>query len=426
MEEVKKVYQYMDIKPVDFENGLFEVHNKYDFTNLSEFVLGYRILANGKEMNVGQIEQIDLAPHGKKNIQLPLANVDFEKGKEYFINFSLIRREVGNEDEIVASEQILLADKTEKRRINIHDLPSLVLEEEREYIVVRGDDFQVGFDRNTGLLDSYISGGTEYLDKPILPNFWRAPNDNDFGNRMDQRQGIWRSAGKNLQLVKLDVQHANASVFRLFAEYYLPDVRSQLEIEYDVVSNGEVLITMQLFPGIEGLPDLPRFGMQVVLKEPFNRLEYYGRGPHENYIDRNTSAFVGHYKSAVSNQYFPYIRPQENGYKTGTRWLILGDRNNNRLMFKNGKNFSFSALHFTTEDLDQLTKENYRYTIDLTPRKETILNIDFRQMGVGGEDSWGAQPYPQYRLPVTNYRFRFSFRPVNKEADPFELWQQTY
>jgi beta-galactosidase len=126
------------------------------------------------------------------------------------------------------------------------------------------------------------------------------------------------------------------------------------------------------------------------------------------------------------DQYYPYIRPQENGYKTDTRWLLIGDKDSNGLLFKNGRSFGFSATHFTTDDLDQLTKENYRHTSDMKSRKETVLNIDFRQMGVGGDNSWGAQPHKQYTLPVTNYKFRFSFRPVEKDGDPFEIWQTKY
>jgi beta-galactosidase len=227
-------------------------------------------------------------------------------------------------------------------------------------------------------------------------------------------------------LQKLEVQHANDAVVRIFGDYSLPDVRSSLKINYEIYSTREVIIEMQINPGVEGLPDLPRFGMQVILQEGFDRLEYYGRGPHENYIDRNTSAFVGRYRSKAGEQYYPYIRPQENGYKTDARWLTLGDREQHRLLFKNGSTFGFSALHFTTEDLDQLTKENFRHTIDMHPRREVILNIDYRQMGVGGDNSWGARPHKQYTLPVTNYKFSFSFRPLAEDADPNETWQQSY
>jgi beta-galactosidase len=264
------------------------------------------------------------------------------------------------------------------------------------------------------------------INKPIQPNFWRAPTDNDFGNRMDQRQGIWRNAGKNIKLQKFDVQHSNKSVVRIFATYEIPDARSTLKINYEVIGNGEVVIEMEMKPGVEGLPDLPRFGMQVELVRELNQLQYYGRGPHENYCDRFTSAFVDVYKSTVAKQYFPYIRPQENGYKTDVRWLIVESVQWEGLLFKSDPMFSFSALHYSTDDLDQLTRENYRHTTDLKRRQAVFVNIDFKQMGVGGDNSWGARPHKQYTLPAKDYKFSFSIRPYFKGDDPFKMWQEEY
>jgi beta-galactosidase len=374
----------------------------------------------------GTVEDIALPPHQKKDIQIPVANLKMEEGKEYFVQFKLLMTDDAGETHIMAREQLLIADKTKRNRINVHSLPSMTYHDSTDHFVVSGHGIYMLVNKNTGMLDHYSYRGITYIDQPLMPNFWRAPNDNDFGNRMEQRQGMWRNAGKNMQLLNLEVQHANDALVRIFTEHELPDVRSTLKTNYTVVSNGEVIIEMQIFPAIKGLPDLPRFGMQLVLEDGFDRLTYYGRGPHENYIDRNTSAFVGLYHSSPAREYFPYIRPQENGYKTDARWITLGDHEEHRLLFKSKSTFGFSALHYTTEDLDQLTKENYRHTVDLQPRKETILNIDFRQMGVGGDNSWGAQPHKQYTLPATNYKLSFSFKPIGKEEDPFDTWQSSY
>jgi beta-galactosidase len=192
------------------------------------------------------------------------------------------------------------------------------------------------------------------------------------------------------------------------------------------MGNGEVFVEMYFKPGIEGLPNLPRFGMQIILSNGMEQLQYYGRGPHENYCDRNTSAFVDVYNSNVASQYFPYIRPQENGYKTDTRWLLINRPDGKGLFFSAVKYFSFSALHYSTEDLDQLTRKNRRHTIDMKPRSETFLHIDFKQMGVGGDNSWGARPHEQYRLPAGIYKFRFRFRPFNRGDDSFAAWGERY
>jgi beta-galactosidase len=292
--------------------------------------------------------------------------------------------------------------------------------------VVVGQGFEVGFSAETGLLNKYVYENIGFIKEEIHPNFWRAPTDNDFGNRMDQRQAIWRNAGKNLKLKKFDVQHSNNAVVRISSEYEILDARSALVINYTIYGDGEVDIDMQLIPGITGLPDLPRFGIELQLIKDFYQLMYYGRGPHENYIDRNSSAFIDVYQSSVMEQYFPYIRPQENGYKTDVRWMTIANIQGAGLLFKANGNFGFSTLNFSTDDLDQLTMENYRHTPDLKSRKTTFVNIDLKQMGVGGDNSWGAQPHEQYTLPPKEYKFSFSFRPYFAGYDPFSLWQLTY
>lgn len=243
---------------------------------------------------------------------------------------------------------------------------------------------------------------------------------------MEQRQAVWRDAGKNMQLISFEAQASNESVARIFVEHYLPDVRSTLKLNYQILGDGELIVEMEFEPGIEGLPNLPRFGMQVILVKGMNIMKYYGRGPHENYCDRNSSAFVDVYNSAVSEQYFPYIRPQENGYKTDARWLLMSSSNGSSLFFKASKHFSFSALHYSTDDLDQLTRKNYRHTFDLKPRPETFLNIDLKQMGVGGDNSWGARPYEQYTIPAAQQKFKFHMRPFSDGEDPFAVWEEKF
>ena len=176
---------------------------------------------------------------------------------------------------------------------------------------------------------------------------------------------------------------------------------------------------MSFEPGIKGLENLPRFGMLMVLNDAEN-LQYYGRGPQENYCDRNTAAFVGHYTSTVTEQYFPYARPQENGYKTDTRWLAIGNTESG-LFIESVRPFSFSALHIPMQQLDQLTRANRQHINDIKQVDETYLHIDMKQMGVAGDDSWGSRPHEQYRIPAKAYQFKFTIKPWKGE-DGFELW----
>jgi len=429
LEEVKKVYQPLRIIPKGMKEAKFEIINDFHFTNLNMYLLKWEIVANGKIAFNGQLDSLNILPQQAKEIRLPVNRDEFEEGKEYLLNFYLVTKDDKPflpQGFVVAKEQFPVYLKKSQNRINITKLPDVKVTKYKEKAVISGDDFEVAFDLHSGLLISYIYKGTTYIDQAMTLNFWRAPTDNDFGNRMDQRQAVWRNAGKNMQIEDFDIQISNTSVARLFVTYYLPDVRSELKLEYQIMGNGEIIVEMSFRPGVEGLPNLPRFGMQVSLVKSMTQMQYYGRGPHENYCDRNTSAFVDVYNSSVSDQYFPYIRPQENGYKTDARWLAITKPDGKGLFFKSTKHFSFSALHYSTDDLDQLTRKNYRHTIDMKSKQEIFLNIDFKQMGVGGDNSWGARPHRQYTLPAAIYKFSFHLRPFNRDEDPFAAWGEKY
>jgi beta-galactosidase len=193
------------------------------------------------------------------------------------------------------------------------------------------------------------------------------------------------------------------------------------------MATGDVYVLEEINP-IPGskLPEMPRFGMRMKIPAQFRNMQWYGRGPHENYSDRNTSAFVGKYTSTVTDQYFPYIRPQENGYRTDIRWVALTNQQGQGLLISGLPLFSMSALPYSIEDLDQGTKQNYRHTIDLIPRDYIDLNIDFKQQGVGGIDSWGALPLVKYQLPAQQYSFSYRMRPLTGKEDPGKMSKIVY
>ena len=193
--------------------------------------------------------------------------------------------------------------------------------------------------------------------------------------------------------------------------YDLPAVSSSEVINYLIKSTGEIAITASLSPGSSELPGLPRFGLNMRIPANFDQVTWYGRGPWENYADRKSSAFVGLYSASVDDLYTPYIRPQENGYRTDVRWVKFTDNEKRGLLIKGAPQLCFSALPYTYEDLVTYSWGG-KHTADLKRRNFIDLNIDYKQMGVGGDDSWGAQPYPQYRLPARNYFFSFSIKPV--------------
>jgi beta-galactosidase len=166
--------------------------------------------------------------------------------------------------------------------------------------------------------------------------------------------------------------------------------------------------------------EFPRYGVRFAMSGQFDNLQYYGRGPWENYCDRKTASFVDVYESKVAEQYFPYVRPQENGYKTDLRWLALTNENGNGILISGNPLFSGSALHNSVNDFDQDIKKNYKHINDIKPEDKVFLTVDLKQMGVGGDDSWGARPHPQYILPAKNYHFNFRLYPFNRNIDnPF-------
>lgn len=425
MYEVKKVYQNIGIKAVNTKDLKFQLINKFFFTKLNNYELRWEIFGNGKTILDGSLGRLDLKP--QDSIEFKLNPTDFNPmpGVEYFVNFGLytVNDELllGKNFEI-AKEQIALGKKPFVYTGKVDRPADLTLTKDDNKLVVESEQLKITFDTISGFLESYILNGKEYFAESLRPDFWRSPTDNDFGNGMDKRQAIWRTEGKYAELISFSYESKEAYKTKVVSKLLLPLSRSNLEIEYTIWGNGKLDVKMNFKPGIKGLENFPRFGMNLVLDNS-HKLEYYGRGPHENYSDRNTSAFVGHYSGDVKDQYFSYVRPQENAYKTDCRWLILGDGNQG-IFFTSYNTFSFSASDIPDYQLDQITKRNYKHQNDVNPVDHTFLHLDMAQMGVGGDNSWGARPHEQYTIPVKEYEFSFSILPWNKEIDPFNLWMK--
>jgi len=231
---------------------------------------------------------------------------------------------------------------------------------------------------------------------------------------MEKRCSLWRDVSIKQKLKEFTFRKINGSTIQVKVQYELTEATSQYQLAYTILGNGEVKVDNQFLTEGKNLPELPRLGLRLQLVKGFNMIEFYGRGPHENYWDRNSSAFVGHYKSTVKDQYVPYISPQENGYKTDVRWLILTNKNGLGLMVKGDPLFCFSALHYTIEDLSQ-EKRGTRHRFDLKEKDFVELLLDFKQSGVGGDNSWGARPLEKYTILPKNYSFSFTFVPVNSK-----------
>ena len=308
-------------------------------------------------------------------------------------------------------------------QVKVGSMPKLGVTREENRLRIEGRDFFAELDVKSGEWLSWKHRDQELLERGPRPNYWRPPTDNDLGNKMDKRCGVWRRAGQNRILKSFDFVELDERRVRIRIEYSIPVGETKQWVVYTFFGSGDVLVENQIEVDPGKTPEVPRFGMMMELAPRFENMSWYGRGPHESYWDRKTGAEVGVYSGAVWDQYFPYTRPQENGNKTDVRWVALTDEQGRGVMAARvGKDLlSASAYHFRQEELD-VEKGRYRHINDIAKQNLVTFNVDHRQMGVGGDNSWGALPHPEYLLTEKSYSYAFRMRAFSKEdGDPATL-----
>ena len=407
LEEVKKVYQHIRFSMP--EPGLVEVFNGYFFIDLDEYTFEWTLLEDGLRVDGGSLALPHVSPQEARKVQIPIPPL--KEGKEYYLRVEAIMlREWGPPPllKIAAREEFQLSLYHPQEIAVAQGL--LEVEESPIAYVIKGADFEVRFDTRDGFLTRYDHAGLSLIDAPMRPNFWRAPTDNDFGNGHPKRTAVWKNAGRDAELKRMQVSEEAERVV-VETRYHLPGVNGKLRVRYEVFASGEIRVQTDL-SGLDGdLPEIPRIGWTLRMPLAFDRVNWYGRGPHENYIDRKTSAFVGHYQASVSELYEPYVRPQENGYRCDVRWARFANDAGGGLELAGLPLAGFSAHHNPIDDFDA-GESRTGHTYDIKPGPHIFINLDYRQMGVGGNDSWGATPLPQYMLMPGDYEWKFVIRPV--------------
>ncbi len=410
--EVKKIYQYIHVKPADLTTGSVTIENWYDFTNLKDLVEGvWEIKAEGRVLQSGALADLDLGPGQRREVKIDLRPIEAKPGVEYFLNLSFRLKEetpwapAGHE---VAWEQFELPLESPAPRIDLRGLPEIKLAEEAGRAVLTAPAFALAFDKEQGVMTSLKHGETELIHEPLRPHFWRAPIDNDRGNRMPQRCGVWRYAGRDLQVESVELKRLSPQAVRIDVEAGLPVGESTCSVRYTVLGSGDVIVEMKLSPSGKKLPEIPRVGMQMALRPGLEALAWCGRGPQETYWDRK-DARVDVYRGTVEEQFFPYSEPQETGNKTDVRWVALTNRRGVGLLAVGVPLLSVNALHYTTDDL-----QSAKHPHEVARRDFVTLNLDLQQMGVGGDNSWGARPHPKFQLPPNKpYSYRFRLKPFD-------------
>jgi beta-galactosidase len=440
--EVNKVYQYVGFEPVDLTKGMIKIKNKYDFTNLSEFNFDWEIVSDGKVVQSGKIPMPDFRPKAEIAFLLPFKKIDPVPGAEYFLNLRFSRSDEWNyvpEDHVYATAQFKLPVEAKPVILKDNKLAVLQTKTIDKKLEVSGVDMKIVFDLVNGKLTSYNYKGKEIFKKGPEPDFWRPPTDNDYGYNMDKLLKSWKKAGERTVVTKANINQPELGKVVVTFNYDIPDTSGKKIAGYattfTIYGSADVVIKNQFSKISDKIPEIPRMGMQMQLPGEFTNLKWLGRGPHENYVDRKTSADVGLYESAVADQYTPYIRPQENGYKTDTRWLTLTNDNGIGILVTGDPLICFAALNNIHDDFESPGKlSEYRkdaktantHTIDVKPRDLVNLNVDLGQMGVGGDNSWGALIHPKYRLLDKKYEYSFRIRPVIKDDDILKLAKEKF
>ncbi len=413
LNEVKKVYQPVWFKALDLNKGIIEMHNYNLFTDVNAYNFIWKLFKNGDEVDSGTFK-VSIPPLKKKNVQLKLPSLDFVEGTEYFLEVQALQK---NKTDLIPVAHIVANEQFAFEANNYFVSQTEVLGEleltkdEKELKFKSGNTTGV-LNLATGLLTRYF-----YKNKPLItgtlhPNTWRAPLDNDFGNNMPKLLNIWRAFGDNIEIVDIGIEPQENDGVVVIAEFQHSWLDIKYLIKYHIQNDASIIVTASIDMGEKKMPELPRFGMQMQLPFELDNFLYYGRGPWENYSDRNTSSFIGIYSGKVDDLSFDYQRPQENGYRTDVRSISLYGTDGFGIKIEAiDQAICFNARFNFDEDLDPGLTKKQQHPIDIRKRKTLVVNIDHKQRGVGGNNSWGEYPLDEYRLLENKYKYSFLIRP---------------
>ena len=418
-------YEYQNIwtEPVDITQGKLRIRNEYFFRDLSNYVMDWTLLCDGRVIRSGQVEQISCAPQGTVEVTLPLGNCD--GAGEYLLNvdYKLKNAEpLMQKGQTVAYQQLTVKPGTLALQDATAKLPSLKVKDSKRdtLLSVTNDAVNIQFNKVSGFMVRYTVADRQLLGEGgvLRPNFWRALTDNDMGGQFQKDNKVWKNPTLNLVTFHAEKVKKPQPCVVVTAVYDMPDVKAQLTLTYHISGDGRIKVVEQLKTDKDAKqPDMARFGMVMQLPYEMERSAYYGRGPIENYGDRKLSQRIGIYNQTADEQFYPYIRPQENGLKSDVRWWNQTTAQGKGMRIEAVEPFSVSALHYAIEDLDEpKPAKGQRHSTQVPKSKYTNLCIDGAHTGVGGANSWSnwGLALPKYRVPYQDRTFTFQFVPLNQ------------
>lgn len=472
MAEVKYVHQNVGFEAIDLAKGKVKITNRFYFTDLSKYVVKYKITANDHVVREG-ILPVAPAPQVYSDVTIPVSSLKAEPGVEYFLNFEVITRtsEPGiPAGHVIAYDQFKLPIEAAKKQYIAKGGAKLTVSDEGDNLTVSSSKVDFVFNKKNGLVTSYKVDGTEYFKDGfgIQPNFWRAPTDNDYGNKAPARLHVWKESSKNFNVVdskvSMEGNHAVITANYLLAagNLYIMTYKiypsgivnvaatfTSTAMEEVSTNISEATATATFSPKVAearkaaSTIEVPRIGVRFRVPAHMHQVEYFGRGPEENYLDRQMGTQIGHYKSTAEDLYYPYVRPQENGHHTDTRWVAVTDKGKG-LLITAANTIGFNALRNSIEDFDsQESSREYQWhnftaeeianrdpkkaentmpkmthINDIHPQDFVEVCVDMKQQGVAGYDSWGSRPEKGYNIPANQeYNWSFTLVPLNSSSE---------
>ncbi len=434
--EMAKVYQNIKFRNLDKVAGTVEVGNEFFFTNLDKYDFVYTVKGNGKTLKSGRFN-LALAPREKATVTLKGLPAMNQESVDYQIEFEARQRVAAPflpKGFVIAREQIAVkpAVKPAAKPVQI----AIAQSDNATDVTFTGKHFTATFNKKSGLITSYRYKGVEYIHNGfgLRPAFWRAPNDNDYGYNSPHEFAAWKEASQQEVVTRtFSINENPDKSVRVVSRYTYPQTQAEWEITYTLYGNGVIKVDNTLDVANLKAPVIPRVGLRMQMPKNFTTLEYYGRGPWENYIDRRTGCFIGRYKHNVADLYEPYVRPQENNHRTDVSWFALSGKQGGLLIVADSL-LEFNASNYTLESLDsgdarddgrqRPASPKQRHYCDPKPADLVDIFIDHRMMGLGGDDSWGARPLKKYQILPGNFSYGFALIPLEKNANPEKAVKQ--
>lgn len=410
--ELKKVHQY--IKTSYLGDNSIRIKNTYFFRDLTNFQLNWELLEDGHPVQHGTITRLDIKPGDSATVTLPIKSNKLKSEKEYFINVHYCLKksepflEQGYElayEQFTLSKPVPFASSASGGGI-------LKMSKEGSQTMISGKNFNVIFDLEKGTLLSYAVGNNNLISNGPTPSFWRAPTDNDIGAGYNSKLRPWRNAFEEGEVVNTAIKMEGADYLVTIVKDLLKG-DAQSTITYRIYPDGSMVVKNN-FKAIKGAHKLlMRAGNNVELNKNLDQINFYGRGPWENYWDRKSASLIGLFKQTLDEQYFPYARPQESGNKSDIRWVSLTDKKGKGVKFEFLDSLlNFSALPYSLDDLDPEVEKKQYHSGELTKQEKIYMHIDLNQIGLQGIDSWGSQPLKQYRIPFEDFSYSYRIVPL--------------